>query len=263
MEYTFLSKNVAIKKVSEEQSSGTFEISGLYTGYGITMGNALRRVLLSSLPGAAVTQVKIKGVKHEFSTIEHVTEDVIDITLNLKKVRFAFHSDEPQVLTLKKKGLGEVTAKDIQTNADVEVMNPDLHIATITSKSGEFDMELTVKKGLGYSPAEMRKNEKLPVGTIAIDAIYTPVTNVQFEVENMRVGDRTDYNRLTMTIETDGTITPSRALHKAANILRDHLDIVSNVDIADEVGGAKKTVAKKTTAKKTVKKETKKTTKKK
>lgn len=233
MEYTFLSKNVVIKKLNETSSKGQFEISGLYTGYGITIGNALRRVLLSSLPGAAITQVKIKGVKHEFSTIDGILEDVVEITLNLKKVRFAFNADEPQTLTLKKKGEGKVTAGDIKGNAQVWVVNPDQHIATITSKDTELEMELVVEKGLGYWPVESRKQEKISIGTIAVDAIFTPVVNVNFEVENMRVGDRTDYNRLILTIETDGTISPSRALHKAANILKDHLEIISGVEIND------------------------------
>src|SRR3989338_4349581 len=149
MEYTFLSKNVVIKKMSETPSEGIFEIQNLYTGYGITLGNAIRRVLLSSLPGAAVTQVKIKGVKHEFTTIPDVQEDVVDIVLNLKKVRMMFFADEAQTLTLKKKGVGPVTAADIQTSSDVRIVNPDLHIATITSKSGEIDMELIAEKGLG------------------------------------------------------------------------------------------------------------------
>ncbi|MFA6495304.1 MAG: DNA-directed RNA polymerase subunit alpha [Candidatus Paceibacterota bacterium] len=233
MEYTFLSKNVIIKKVSETPAKGVFEIAGLYTGYGITMGNALRRVLLSSLPGAAITQVKIKGVKHEFSTMPGVLEDIVDIVLNLKKVRFAFFADEPQVLVLHKKGEGAVTAADIEGNAQVSVVNPDEHIATITAKGAEFDMELIVEKGLGYSPVESRKMEKLPVGSIALDSIFTPVINVNIEVENMRVGDRTDFNKLVLTIETDGTISPSRALHKAANILKDHLEIVSQIETTE------------------------------
>lgn len=233
MEYTFLSKNVAIKKVSESETKGVFELTGLYTGYGITLGNSLRRVLLSSLPGAAITQIKIKGVKHEFSTIPEVMEDVVDIVLNLKRVRFQFFADEPQVLILKKKGEGKVLAKDIKGNAQVEVVNPGEHIATITSKNGELDMELTIEKGLGYSPVEARKSEKLQIGTVAIDTIFTPVINVNLQVENMRVGDRTDYNRLFLTIETDGTLSPSRALHKAANILKDHLEIISQVEMKD------------------------------
>lgn len=254
MEYTFLSKNVIIKKVSEASSQGVFEIAGLYTGYGITLGNALRRVLLSSLPGAAITQVKIKGVKHEFSTMPGVLEDVVDIMLNLKKVRFAFFAEEPHVLVLKKKGEGEVTAGDIAGDAEVSVVNPGEHIATLTAKGVEFEMELTVEKGLGYSPVESRKMEKLPVGSIALDSIFTPVTNVNIEVENMRVGDRTDFNKLLLTVETDGTISPSRALHKAANILKDHLEIVSQIDVTefDVAQGEKATEGKK--AKKTSKK---------
>lgn len=230
MEYMFLSKNVSIKKVSETPSWGVFEVSGLYAGYGVTLGNAFRRVLLSSLPGAAITQVKVKGVKHEFSTIPDVLEDVVDVTLNLKKIRFSFYADEPQILTLKHKGAGAVTASAIKANSQVEIVNPDCHIATLTSKSAELDLELTVEKGLGYSPAETRKIEKLPIGSIAIDAIFSPVTMVNFEVENMRVGDRTDYNKLRLVIETDSTLMPGRALHKAANILRDHVSVISEIE---------------------------------
>lgn len=233
MEYTFLSKNVGIKKISENETEGVFEINGLYTGYGITLGNALRRVLLSSLPGAAITQIKIKGIKHEFTTIPDVLEDVVDIVLNLKKVRIMFFSDEPQTLTLNKKGSGPVLAGDIKTTSDIRIMNPEAHIATITSKSGEIDMEIFAEKGLGYSPAESRKMEKLAVGSIALDALFSPVTKVQFEVENMRVGDKTDYNKLMLSITTDATMSPSRALHKAANILKDHLEIISEVETKD------------------------------
>lgn len=229
MEYTRLSESVKIKTVSETGKEGVFEIEGLYSGYGLTVGNALRRVLLSSLPGACVTQIKIKNVKHEFTTIDGVMEDVVELALNMKKVRFAFHADEPQVLTIDVKGEKEVTAGDIKTNAQVEVINPEAHIATITDKKTEFSMEVTVEKGLGYVPVEVRKVEKLPVGVIAIDAIFTPVTNVNFVVENMRVGERTDFNRVKLTIETDGSIKPSLALHKASNILRDHFEKVAEI----------------------------------
>lgn len=240
MEYTLLSKNVSIKKVTETESVGVFEVGGLYTGYGTTIGNALRRILLSSLPGAAITLVKIKGVKHEFTTIPGVMEDVVDIILKLKQVRFEFNSSEPQILTLSVKGEREVTAGDIKGNADVRVVNPDLKIATLTSKSAELDMEITVEKGLGYIPAEARKTEKTPIGSIALDAIFTPVIGVNFEIENMRVGDRTDYNKLKLTIETDGTVSPSRALHKAVSILKDHIEIISQVDVKDDFGGNEK-----------------------
>ena len=229
MEYTRLSESVKIKTVSETDKEGVFEIEGLYSGYGLTVGNALRRVLLSSLPGACVTQIKIKNVKHEFTTIDGIMEDVVELALNMKKVRFAFHADEPQVLTIDVKGEKEVTAGDIKTNAQVEVINPEAHIATITDKKTEFSMEITVEKGLGYVPVEVRKVEKLPVGVIAIDAIFTPVTNVNFVVENMRVGERTDFNRVKLTIETDGSIKPSLALHKASNILRDHFEKVAEI----------------------------------
>lgn len=239
MEYTRLSETVKVKTISETETEGLFEVEGLYTGYGLTLGNALRRSLLSSLPGAAITQVKIKGVEHEFSTIPGVKEDVVEITLNLKRVRFRFYATEPQVLTLKVKGEKKVTAADIKTNAQLEIVNPDCHIATLTSKNAELDMELTVEKGLGYVPVEARKLEKLPIKTIAIDAIFTPVQKVNFIVENMRVGDRTDYNRLKLTIETDGTISPSSALRKASNILKDHFEKVSAIEVK-EVGEAPK-----------------------
>lgn len=254
MEYTFLSKNVAIKKKDESSSRGEFVVEGLYTGYGLTLGNALRRALLSSLPGAAITQIKIKGVKHEFSTIPGVLEDVIDVALNLKKIRFKFFADEPQTIVLKKKGEGPVTAQDITSTDQVQVVNTDAHIATITEKGTELEIELTIEKGLGYSPVEFRKSEKLAIGAIAIDAVFTPVTGVNFEVENMRVGDRTDFHRLTLVIDTDGTISPSRALHKAANILRDHLDIISQIEISEEFEGEKKETPKKKAVKKTTKK---------
>ncbi len=239
MEYTRLSETIKIKTISESETEGIFEIEGLYTGYGLTLGNALRRSLLSSLPGAAITQVKIKGVEHEFSTIPGVKEDVVEITLNLKRVRFGFYATEPQVLTLHVKGEKKVTAADIKTNAQLEIVNPDCHIATLTSKNAEIDMELTVEKGLGYVPVEARKLEKLPIKTIALDAIFGPVVKVNFVVENMRVGDRTDYNRLKLTIQTDGTITPSSALHKASNILKDHFEKVSAIEIQEAEGAPK------------------------
>lgn len=234
MEYHHLSETVKIKKISETGREGVFEIEGLYTGYGLTLGNALRRALLSSLPGAAITQVKVKGVEHEFSTITGVLEDVVQITLNLKRVRFKFFADEPQVLSLKVKGEKKVTAASIEGNSQVQVVNPEAHIATLTAKNAELDLELTVEKGLGYVPVEARKIEKLPIRTIALDAIFTPVVKVNFVVENMRVGDRTDFNRLKMSLETDGTISPSRALRQASNILRDHFDKISNLEVKED-----------------------------
>ncbi len=233
MKIAYLSETVKIKTVSEDEKNGVFEIEGLYTGYGLTIGNALRRVLLSSIPGAAITQVKIKGVGHEFSTIPHVIEDVVEICLNLKKIRFRAFVDEPQVLTLKVKGEKEVTAGDIEANSNVEVISKDVHIATISAKSGELDIELTVERGLGYVPVEARKTEKLAIGVVALDAIFTPVIKVSFTVENMRVEDKTDYNLLRMAIETDGSLTPSAALRKASKILQDHFVKIAEITVKE------------------------------
>ena len=256
MQYVHLSETVNIKKVSETDREGVFEIDGLYTGYGLTLGNTLRRILLSSLPGAAITQVKIKGAEHEFSAIPGVKEDILGITLNLKKIRFAFYASEPQVLNLRVKGEREVKASDIEANSQVEIATPDVHIATLTSKSADFEIELTVEKGLGYVPVEARKMGKLPIKTIALDALFSPVVKVNFDVENMRVGERTDYNRLVLNIETDGTISPSSALHKACSIIKDHISKVDEVEVKEmkkpeaPKEAAKKKTAKKATAKK-------------
>lgn len=248
MEYRYLSETIKIKKVSETDTHGFFEIEGLYSGYGLTMGNALRRALFSSLPGAAITQIKIKGIKHEFSTIPGVKEDVVEIILNLKKIRFKFYADEPRAFTLKVKGEKKITAGDIEIDSSIEIINPDAHILTLTGKTAEIDMELTVEKGLGYSMAESRKTEKLSVGVIMIDAFFTPITNVNFIIENMRVGEKTDYNRLKLEIETDGSITPSNALHKSANVLKDHLEKISNIEIKEKK--SEKVIEKKTKIKK-------------
>jgi DNA-directed RNA polymerase subunit alpha len=235
MHYSYLSDSVKIKKISDDGVNGVFDIEGLYPGYGTTMGGALRRVLLSSLPGAAVTQLRIKGVLHEFSTIPGVMEDVVEIGLNFKKLRFRFHADEPQVLTLKIKGQKDVTAADISKNAQVEIVNPDAHLFTMSDKKADVELEITVDKGLGYVTIERMRGGKLDVGVMALDAIFTPVMNVGMEVENMRVGDRTDFNRLTMKILTDGSITPSEAMHKAANILVDHFTKISSVEGEEDV----------------------------
>jgi len=234
MEYTYLSSSVAIKTIFEDAKSGVFEVEGLYAGYGLTMGNALRRALLSSLPGAAVTEIKVKNASHEFTTLPGVKEDMVEITLNFKKLRFRMHTDEPQVLTLKVKGENVATAGDIKTNSEVEVINPHEVIATLTSKDADLDIEIKVERGLGYSPTESRKGEgRLAIGTIAIDAMFTPVTKVNYTIEDMRVGDRTDYNRLRLEIETDGTVSPSSALHKSSNILKDHFEKVTAVAVQE------------------------------
>ena len=233
MKYARLSETVKVKTISEDEKKGVFEIEGLYTGYGLTVGNALRRVLLSSIPGAAVTQIKILGAKHEFTTLPGVLEDIIEIIFSLKKVRFRFHADEPQILTIEAKGEKEVTARDIKTSSLVEVVTPDVHIATLTDKKAELKMEITVEKGLGYVPVEEIKTEKTPIGVIAIDAVFTPVMKVNFEVENMRVGEHTDFNRLKLSIETDGSITPSEAIRKASNILGDHFGKISEIEVKE------------------------------
>lgn len=233
MEYQHLSSTVSVKTVSEDATHGVFEIEGLYTGYGLTMGNALRRALLSSLPGAAVTYLKIKSALHEFSTLPNVKEDLIELVLNFKKLRFRMHTDEPQTLLLKAKGEKTVTAADIKPNALVDIINPEVTLATLTSKDAELEIEVTVERGLGYSATESRKAEKLAVGMIAVDAFFSPVTKVNYTVENMRVGERTDYNRLRLEIETDGTISPSAALHKSANAMKDHFEKAAAVEVKE------------------------------
>lgn len=231
---TNLSSTVAIKKVSEDAKSGVFEIEGLYTGYGLTVGNVLRRALLSSLPGAAVTQIKVKNASHEFTTLPGLQEDLVELSLNLKKLRFRVFTDEPQVLTLDAKGEHVVTGADMKLNASVELVNPGEVLGHLTAKSAELHMEITVEKGMGYATSESRNaHEKLPVGAIAIDALFSPVTKVNFTVEDMRVGERTDYNRLRLEIETDGTVSPSKALHFAAEVLKNHFDQVLAVDVKE------------------------------
>lgn len=212
--------------VSEEENRGTFEIDGLYPGYGHTLGNSLRRIILSSLPGAAITQVKIDGVEHEFSAIDGVKEDVIVILLNLRRIRLALHSDEPVTITLKKNGLGVVTAGDISAPSQVEILNPEQPICEITNKSTKLEMELRIEKGLGYIPREVHMKEKMEIGAIAMDAVFTPIRRANYEVENMRVGDRTDYNRLRITLETDGTYTAREALEKSIEIMIHQLKAV-------------------------------------
>jgi len=207
------------KVISEDGFSGIYEIDGLYPGYGHTLGNSLRRIILSSLPGAAITSVKIDGVPHEFSTIDGVKEDVITILLNLKKVRFALSVDEPQTISLSVKGINEVTAEDIKISGQVEILNKKEHVVTLTDKSSELDIEMIVEKGLGYVSKESLQKEKLGVGTIALDAAFTPIRRVNYEVEGMRVAERTDYNRLKISIETDGTITPREALEQSIEIM--------------------------------------------
>ncbi len=214
------------KVLSEDAFKGTYEIEGLYPGYGHTLGNSLRRIILSSLLGAAITTVKIEGAPHEFSTLDGVKEDVITILLNLKKVRFKLTTMEPQTVTLSIKGAKDVTAGDIKVSGQVEVLNPELHIATLTDKNANLTIEIVVTKGFGYVAKEVHQKEKVDIGTIALDAIFTPIRRVNYEVDNMRVGDRTDYNRLKLTVETDGTIAPRRALESSIEIMINQLKAV-------------------------------------
>ena len=200
--------------VSEENVQGVYEIDSLYPGYGHTLGNSLRRIILSSLPGAAVTQVKIEGVPHEFATIEGVRETVMEILLNLKRVHFILHGDEPQTISLTAKGTGEVTAKNFNLPSQVEIKNPEQHICDLSGKA-VLELEATIERGLGYVSREVLTKDKVDIGTIALDATFTPIRRVNYEVENMRVGDRTDFNRLRILIETNGTIAPRQALEQS------------------------------------------------
>ncbi len=223
------------KIIREDGFSGIYEIDGFYPGYGHTLGNSLRRIILSSLPGAAVTKVKIKGVEHEFSSIDGVKEDVITILLNLKRLRIKLLTDEPQVINLKMKGIKEATAKDIDVPGQVEILNPELVIANLTDKSAELDMEITVEKGLGYVPKEVLNKDRVDIGTIALDATFTPIRKVNYEVENMRIGDRTDFNRLRISIETDGTITPQEALESSILLMISQLKSIIGFKEDEEV----------------------------
>jgi DNA-directed RNA polymerase subunit alpha len=219
----------------ETENKATLTVEPCYYGYGTTLGNALRRVLLSSLPGAAVTAVKIKGADHEFAALDGVKEDVLEILLNLKEVRMKVHTDEPVRLHLSVKGAKKVTAGDIEANSDVEIANPDQLICTATDKGSEVEMDIFVGRGRGYVPVEEREEEKLELGTIAIDAIYAPVREVGYKVENARVGDITNYDKLVMDIETDGTLTPREAVDQSVKILLDYFSLLTEQPVLAEV----------------------------
>src|SRR3990172_13072854 len=208
---------------------GVYEIDGLYPGYGHTLGNSLRRIILSSLPGSAITSVKIAGVPHEFSVLDGVKEDVITILLHLKKIRFNMATEEPQKVTLSVKGPKVVTAGMIKAPGQIEVLNPDLYITEITGKGLNFDIEMTVERGMGFVSKENHQKGKVEIGTIALDAIFTPIRRVSYEVENMRVGDKTNHNRLRIAIETDGTITPRESLEKSIAIMIDQLNAILDI----------------------------------
>ena len=219
--------------ISEVGTKGVYEIDGLYPGYGHTLGNSLRRIILSSLTGAAITSLKIEGADHEFSVLDGVKEDVITILLHLKQVRFRLLTDEPQTVKLSIKGPKSVTAGDIEVSGQVEVLNKDLHIAEVTGKVS-LSIEMTVEKGLGFVPKDSHQKTKNEVGMISVDAIFTPIRRVSYEVENMRVGDKTNHNRLRMTIETDGTLSPREALEQAITIMVEQLQAIVGFTISSK-----------------------------
>jgi len=214
-------KNVELDDKSSTNHYGKFTIEPLERGYGLTLGNALRRVLLSSLPGAAVIAVKIEGVQHEFSTVPGVKEDVPEILQNLKMMRFKIHSDGPKTATFDAKGKGDVLAGALKADPDIEILNPELHIATL-NKDGDFRCEIEVGPGRGYVSAENQPSVDRPIGVLPVDSLFSPVTKVNFEVENTRIGQRIDYDKLTLETWTDGSVIPSDALAYAAKILKDH-----------------------------------------
>lgn len=220
--------------VSESATKGTYEIDGLYPGYGHTLGNSIRRIILSSIPGAAITSLKINGVNHEFSVIDGVKEDVITLLLHLKQVRFRLLTDEPQTVTLTAKGPKTVTAGDITCSGQIEVLNSDLFIAEITGKE-TLTIEMVVEKGLGFISKDVHQKTKMEVGSIALDAIFTPIRRVSYEVEDMRVGDKTNHNRLRITIETDGSLTPREALEKSIVTMTEQLQAIVGFTIEKKV----------------------------
>jgi DNA-directed RNA polymerase subunit alpha len=227
-------KNVEMDDKNSTNRYGKFWIEPLERGFGVTLGNALRRVLLSSLPGAAVSAVKIDGVQHEFSTLPGVKEDIPEVLLNLKQIRFKLHGDAPKMGMIEVRGKSEVTAADLKVDADVEILNPELHIATL-NKDGEFRGEIEIGAGRGYVSAENQANQDRPIGVLPTDSMYSPVTKVNFEVENTRIGQRIDYDKLTLEIWTDGSVIPSDALAYGAKILKDHFALFVHFEEEIEV----------------------------
>ncbi len=246
-------------KITQEPISdqeARFVIEPLLPGYGMTIGHALRRVILNSLRGAAVSYVKIEGADHEFATLKGMKEDVVDLILNLKTLRVRSESDEPVVIKLSKKGAGKVTASDFDANSEVEIVDKD-HYLTTLDKDGKLSMEVTIEKGRGYLATEQKTGEKLPLGTIAVDSIFSPIKKVHYEVANTRVGGQTDYDKLTLELTTDGTVSPAEAFEYASQILVDHFSITKEA-VGQLIAEAKpkskpKKAAKKPTAKKATK----------
>lgn len=222
------------KVVSEDGAKGVYEITNLYPGYGNTLGNSIRRILLSSIPGAAITRVKIDGVNHEFSTLPGMKEDTIKLLLNLKQLRFKLHGDEPQIAVLEAKGQKDIVGKDVKCPTQLEVVNKGHHILSLTDKNAKISMELTVERGIGFVPSEELAVGKVAVGDLVLDAVFTPIRRVNYEVENMRVGDRTDYNLLRVIVETDGSISPRDAFQTAASIMKKQIEKIEFFDEGKE-----------------------------
>lgn len=242
-----ISLPTSIKKNNVNDNYAIFEIEPFYPGYGITIGNALRRVALSSLEGAAVSDVKIKDASHEFTALPMIKEDVLHILLNLKQLRFKSHSSEPQKIILKAKGEKAVTGKDFELNSELELANPEQHIATLTDKKAEIEIEITIEKGFGYQFLDLDKKKK-EIGVLALDKIFTPIKKVNYRVENVRVGERTDFDKLILEIETDGTIKPEEAFAESVKILNSHFEFLEKElgekkEVKKTVKKAKKEVA--------------------
>ena len=242
--FDFERPNIEVAEISEDKKYGKFVVEPLERGYGITLGNSLRRIMLSSLPGAAVSQVKIEGVLHEFSSIPGVKEDVTEIIMNIKSLAIKNNSDtnEPKTAYIEYEGEGVVRASDIQADQDIEILNPDLVIATLSGKDTKLYMELTITKGRGYVSSDKNKTEDLPIGVIAIDSIYTPVERVNVTVENTRVGQITDYDKLTLDVYTNGTLVPDEAVSLAAKVLSEHLSLF--IDLSENAKTAEVMVEK-------------------
>jgi DNA-directed RNA polymerase subunit alpha len=242
--FEFERPNIEVTDISEDKKYGRFVVKPLERGYGITLGNSLRRIMLSSLPGAAVSQVKIDGVLHEFSSIPGVKEDVTEVIMNLKSLAIKNNSETNEAKTayIEFEGEGVVKASDIQHDQDIEILNPDLVIATLSGKDTKLYMELTITKGRGYVSADRNKHEDLPIGVIAVDSIYTPVERVNVTVENTRVGQSTDYDKLTLDVYTNGTLVPDEAVSLAAKVLSEHLSLF--IDLSENAKTAEVMVEK-------------------
>lgn len=223
-----IQEEIGLPKIKTESVGSNhivFTISPLPFGYGMTLGNAFRRVLLSSLPGSAITAVKIEGITHEYSTIPGIQDSILDIILNLKDLKIKKHSKDPETMKLSVSKEGDVLAKNIEHSSDIEILNQDLHITSVTKKNAKLNIEMTVEKGVGYVPAKLKKKNTKEIGTILVDAIYSPVRKVRYDVSNARVGEKTDLDKLTIEIETDGSITPEDALKFTASVLKSYFDL--------------------------------------